>query len=64
MIDKLIALALKKYGFDKYVYGATLNPVTSTYKLTVARAESSVVIGFEIMPEFRDEADLFFKFLS
>ena len=64
MFDKLIALALKKYGLDKYVYGVTLNFINSTYKLTLARAESSVIIGFEVMPEFKDEADLFFKFLS
>lgn len=64
MVEKLIAVALKKYGLDKYVSNVKVNPAVSSYKLTLNNGSKSVTLGFDIHPEYRDEVELLLELLG
>lgn len=59
MLDKLLNVAVKKYGLDKYVSNVGLKQNSAEFKLTLSNDEGkSFTLYFDVQPEYRDEVEL------
>lgn len=59
MLDKLLNVAVKKYGLDKYVSNVGLKQNSAEFKLTLSNDEGkSFTLYFDVHPDYRDEVEL------
>lgn len=64
MLDKLLGVAVKKYGLDKYVLNVSLTKSNQGFHVSVGDATKSVAVYLDVVEEYRDEVELFLGLLG